>query len=206
MGNPPYPGPVRLLRQVVDRWNLLIRELTKFGIIGLVNTAIDFAVLNAILLAADAPLKAKVASTTVSATTSYFMNRHWTFRHRSRSGLRREYSLFFIFNGVGLAIALTILGITKYGLGLESLVAINIANLLGLVIGTVFRFWSYRRWVFLHPEDADVTIGTPEAAAEDAAIADGVVPNRGVSNGAVPDAAVSGRTVDVATEGIAARR
>lgn len=153
---------------------MLLRELTKFGIIGVVNTLIDFVVLNAFLFIG--PLKAKVISTVVSATTSYFMNRHWTFRHRSRSGLRREYGLFFVFNGIGLAIALTVLGITRYGLGLEGRVAINVANLVGLVLGTVFRFWSYRRWVFLHPEDVELTIGTPESAAEDVALEERAAP------------------------------
>jgi hypothetical protein len=29
-----------------------------------------------------------------------------------------------------------------------------VAKTIGLVLGTLFRFWSYRKWVFLHPEDA----------------------------------------------------
>jgi putative flippase GtrA len=48
---------------------------------------------------------AKTTSVAVAATSSYFMNRHWTFRHRARTGLRREYTLFFLLNGVGLLIA-----------------------------------------------------------------------------------------------------
>jgi putative flippase GtrA len=150
-----YPGSVRrLLRVFYDRWHHLIREMTKFGIIGVFNTALDFVVFNALHFGLGiGPLTSQCLSVVVSATSSYFMNRHWTFRHRARSGLRREYMLFFLFNGVGLAIALAVLAVTRYGMGLEDPVSLNIAKIVGLVLGTLFRFWSYRRWVFLHPED-----------------------------------------------------
>ena len=73
--------------------------MAKFGIIGIVNTLLDLAIWNALLFIG--PIKAQIISTVVAATSSYFMNRHWTFRHRARSGLRREYILFFVFNGSG---------------------------------------------------------------------------------------------------------
>jgi len=85
----------------------------------------------------------------VATTVSYAGNRHWTFRRRGRSSVRREYLLFFLLNGVGLAIALTCLAISHYLLDFTSRVSDNIAaNVIGLGLGTAFRFWSYRRWVF----------------------------------------------------------
>jgi putative flippase GtrA len=156
---------VNFLRRLYDGWHRLIREFTKFGIIGVVNTVLDFAIFNALL--PIGPLKAQVVATTIAATSSYFMNRHWTFRHRARSGLRREYALFFLFNGIGLAIALAVLGITKYGLGHDDRVSINIAKAVGLVLGTLFRFWSYRKWVFLHPEDTLYEPDTEPDSPED---------------------------------------
>jgi putative flippase GtrA len=153
---------VNFLRRLSDGWRKLIHEFTKFGIIGLVNTVVDYAIFNA--LYDIGPLKAQVVATVIAATSSYFMNRHWTFRDRARSGLRREYVLFFLFNGIGLAIALAVLGVTKYGLGFESQFAGNVAKTVGLVLGTLFRFWSYRRWVFLHPEDAVFATPDPEPA------------------------------------------
>ena len=54
-------------------------------------------------------------------------------------------------------IALTCLFISHYALGFTSRLADNIAaNGIGLALGTMFRFWSYRRWVFpeLLPEAA----------------------------------------------------
>ena len=110
----------------------------------------------------DKPLTAKVVSVAVATTFAYFGNRYWTFRHRGRTSFGREYLLFFVLNGVGMAISVSCLWISHYLLGFTSALADNIsANVIGLALGTLFRFWSYRRWVF--PEDAE--------AADEAAIA-----------------------------------
>ena len=54
---------------------------------------------------------------------------------------------------VGLAIALGCLAISHYVMGFHTGIADNISgNGVGLVLGTMFRFWAYRRWVF--PEAA----------------------------------------------------
>jgi len=111
---------------------------------------------------------AAAPSVVLAVTFAYFGNRHWTFRHRDRSGLGREYALFFMLNAVGLLIALTCLFFSHYVLGLQGPLADNVsANGVGLALGTTFRFWSYRKWVF--PEIAD-----DELAAElDAEVAQG---------------------------------
>jgi putative flippase GtrA len=178
MASSAYPSYVNLVRAFLDRWHKLIREFAKFGVIGVVNTVIDFGLFNLLqqnwqvaghhFLLHGAPLKATVVATTVSATTSYFMNRHWTFRHRERSGLTREYMLFFVFNGIGLAIQLGMLGAAKYGFGINSLFWLNWVKVAGVGIGTVFRFWTYQTWVFRHPEDAIyATEGDPVDALDD---------------------------------------
>ena len=47
-------------------------------------------------------------------------------------------------NAIGLAISLMCLFISHYVLDLTSALADNIsANVIGLVLGTTFRFWSY---------------------------------------------------------------
>jgi putative flippase GtrA len=116
-----------------------------------INTALDFAVWNALLFIG--PIKAQIVSTIISATSSYFMNRHWTFRHRARSSLRREYVLFFVFNLVGLVITAGILAVASYAFDIHHAAALNLVKAFGIVVATVFRYWAYRRWVFLHPDD-----------------------------------------------------
>ncbi|WP_051798171.1 GtrA family protein [Catenuloplanes japonicus] len=141
---------MRLLRLLPERWQKLIREAAKFGIVGGVNFAINFAVFNALILTVmrGGELKANVIATVIATTTSYLMNRHWTYRDRPKSSMRREYVLFFFFNGIGLGIELGVLAGFKYGLGLHTLLALNIAKFGGQVLGTIFRFWSYRTFVF----------------------------------------------------------
>ena len=102
---------------------------------------------------------------------AYIGNRLWTFRRRSRSGIGREYSLFFLLNAVGLAIALGCLATSHYLLGFTGRLADNIAaNVVGLVLGTTFRFWSYRRFVFpaLLPEEAEPNRGRRAGTSEPA--------------------------------------
>ena len=141
-------------RTLYGRLGHLFQELMKFGVVGAFAFVVDVTIFNVLRHGSmeDKPLTAKLISTVAATTVAYFGNRHWTFRHRERSGLRREYTLFFLFNAVGLAIALGCLGISHYVLGFTGTLADNIAaNVVGMAFGTIFRFWSYRRFVFVAP-------------------------------------------------------
>jgi putative flippase GtrA len=141
-------------------------ELAKFGTIGAISYVIDVGIFNALRFASDEgllhdkPLTAKAISVAVATTFAYFGNRFWTFKHRARTSFRREYVLFFALNGVAMAIALLCLWLSHYVLNYTTPLADNIsANVIGLVLGTVFRFWGYRKWVFLEqPEVSDAAI------------------------------------------------
>ena len=131
------------------------KERGKFGVIGLVAYLIDLALFNLLRFAGgegplfDKPLTAKVISVLVATTFAYFGNRNWTFKDRSRSSFRRQYTLFFVLNAVGMIISLSCLWVSHYLLGFESALADNIsANGVGLILGTIFRFWGYHTWVF----------------------------------------------------------
>ena len=146
-----------LVRSVYDRFQVLIHEVAKFGLVGAFNAVLDIALFNWLHFRVGiGPMTSKALSTTVAATSSYFMNRHWSFAHRARTGIRREYVLFIVLSAVGLAIAEGCIAVAHYALGLRSVLALNIAgNGVGLVLGTLWRFWSFKRWVFL-PNDPDL--------------------------------------------------
>ena len=99
----------------------------------------------------------------VAATLAFAGNRYWTFRHRAASGLGREYFLFFVLNGVGLLIQLLCIGFTHYTLKLDDHFSYNVALIVGIGLGTLFRFWSYKKWVFLPPQlpAVDARTGLP---------------------------------------------
>lgn len=155
------------MQSLYARFRHLFHEVAKFGSVGAAAFVIDVGVFNG-LTAPSSPLHhkvltAKAVSTTLAATFAYFGNRQWTWKDRSRTGLGREYGLFFLFNAIGLGIAEACLAISEYGLQEHSVLARNVsANGFGLVLGTLFRFWAYRRWVFI---DADDPLRSEEAAS-----------------------------------------
>jgi putative flippase GtrA len=151
----PAVGTLSRVKALWERFGHLVHELGKFGVVGGVAYLIDVGVFN-LFLTATGELWAKVISTAIAASAAFVGNRFWTWRDRERSGLRREYLLYFFFNAVGLAIALACLEISHRGLGhfwpgvFHTRLADNIAAQgVGLVLGTTFRFWSYKRFVFL---------------------------------------------------------
>ena len=141
------PAPTGRLSAPIRK---LIEEAAKFGIVGLVNAVLDFALFN--LLTASAlkghPLTANAISTFVATLSAYLMNRHWSFKHRQQSAVRRELSIFILINGVAFGIGSLCLAVSHYGFNFESTLANNLAKLVGLGLGTIFRFWAYRRHVW----------------------------------------------------------
>jgi len=138
------------VQRLPQRWQGLIHELAKFGTIGVVNLFVNVGVSNLLWLTVfkDSEVKGKAVATVVATIAAYFMNRHWTYRDRPKSALHREYALFFFFNLVGLVIETGVLTLGKYGLGITHLVALNLFTGIGIVLGTIFRFWAYRTHVF----------------------------------------------------------
>jgi putative flippase GtrA len=169
-GRPPRRWPVSRkvapVRGWYRRWRTIIGEAWRFGIVGAANVVINFVVFNALALTLfpGGELKANIVATAVATTTSYLMNRGWTFRHRKTSRIPREYVLFFVFNALALGIELGVMGAAKYGLGLTTLLALNLAKAAGLGLGTVFRFWTYRTFVFAGEPAAPATVAAPAPA------------------------------------------
>ena len=137
--------------KVPARFHKIGDEIAKFGTIGIINIFVNSAVVNLLWLTPwlhGSQVKAKAVATVVAATSAYFMNRHWTYRNRPKSSLRREYTLFFAFNLVGLLIEVGAVSVAKYWLHRTDLLVLNIFSLIGIGLGTMFRFWAYRTHVF----------------------------------------------------------
>jgi putative flippase GtrA len=132
-------------------------EVAKFGTVGALAFVIDvglFNVLRATLLQ-DSPLTAKGISAVVATSFAFLANRHWTYRDRARTGYGRETVLFFATNAAALLISWACLATSHYLLGLDSQLADNVSgNIIGVALGTLFRFWVYRTWVFPEQPEA----------------------------------------------------
>lgn len=159
-------GISSLREHVRTSWRILLKEVTAFGAIGVVCLVIDLSIYN--LLSPIGWLKAKCVSTVVATTIAYIGNRHLSFSHRARTSLGRETSFFFAINLMVLAISELILALFAYPFNQRNdHIVMNIVNLATIGLGTVFRFWSYKRFVFLHPDrvhapDADLDVELAE--------------------------------------------
>ena len=129
-------------------------EVAKFGTVGAMAYVIDVGVFNLLQIEgfspiSEKPITAKVMSSVLATLFAYAGNRYWAFAHREVGSHRLSLTLFFAFNVVGMGIASLCLAFTHYALGLDSALADNIsANLIGTGLGTLFRFWAYRRFIF----------------------------------------------------------
>ena len=132
----------------------LRREFGKFFSVGALGYVVGVGGFNLLVHTQNAPFKDKpltgsILSGVASILIAYVGNRHWTWKDRKRSGARRAVTLFFIINAITLTFGVICLAISRYVLNLDSALADNIsANVIGVGLGTIFRFWSYRTIVF----------------------------------------------------------
>jgi putative flippase GtrA len=140
------------------------------------------------------PMISKAISLTAATVLTYLGSRFWTFRHRVNQALLREGALFAVLNLVGLGIAEVVIATATYGFGLKSALAYNAASVAGTGLGTIFRYFSYKKWVFL-PDVGSGAVGAASGVGVvGAAGAVGVVGAAGGVGAAVAagEAAVSG--------------
>ena len=134
----------------------VLGDLMRFALVGGVGVVVDVGVFNllrATVLAdgrvTGAVLIAKAISITAAILTNWAGNRWWTFRTHRRARMLPEAAAFFAVSLIGSAISLACLAMSHYALGFTSALADNVsANMIGLVLGSAFRFVASRAWVF----------------------------------------------------------
>ena len=157
---------VAKLRGTLD---VVYREMLKFGAVGAVAFVVDVGLFNLFtsgLWPGDAapPLDghekiAKIVSASIATVVAWLGNRYWSFRHRRQTSRSREFTAFALMNVVAMGIAVLCLTVSHDVLGFTSHLADNVSgNVVGIGLGTLFRFWAYRTFVFtqfIDPEGRD---------------------------------------------------
>lgn len=144
--------------------NVNVKQITRFGLVGVVNTAIDLGVLNALLYLWPPSSYAWVALYNSAAffaavTCSYILNKRFTYGDRGAYSYR-QFGRFVCLSLCGLGLNNAVLySIIAYIFGGQYTVAhVNAAKLAAIVTAAAFNYLSYRRLVF-------VTASPPPSAA-----------------------------------------
>lgn len=163
----PVPSRRQTLRV---RLSLLTREIAKFGAVGGVGLLVNLAVFNLVRHTTELQVvRASILATVVAIGCNYVGFRHFAYRDRDKSRRTKELTLFLLFSAVGLVIENGVLYTATYGFGWDGPLRSNVFKFLGIGVATLFRFWSYRTWVFRRlqpepePEPASVGDGLQEA-------------------------------------------
>ncbi|MFI5759071.1 GtrA family protein [Streptomyces sp. NPDC051569] len=137
------------LRARLDRLDRLVHEVAKFGAVGGAGLLVNLLVFNVVRHTTElAVVRASVLATVVSIAFNYAGFRYFTYRDRDKSGRTKELTLFLLFSAIGLVIENGMLYAATYGFGWDSPLQSNVFKFVGIGVATLFRFWSYRTWVF----------------------------------------------------------
>lgn len=131
-------------------------QFIKFATVGVLNTAIDFGILNLLMWGSGIYKGSWIflfntLSFSVAAANSYFFNKYWTFGELSkiRAG---QFAKFFIISvggaliNSGIVFAVTTFIPPAFGLG-EELWA-NLAKIIATAIAWIWNFTMYKYIVF----------------------------------------------------------
>ncbi|MBF4161821.1 GtrA family protein [Nocardioides acrostichi] len=142
------------------RWRRFVDEAWRFLAVGGLATIIALFLFNLLVhgfgtplaVLADQPLVAYVVANLVGMAVSYRGSRDFAFRHREPVHADGGRTAFVVINVATMAIPVACLFVSRNLLGLDDPVSDNLsANVIGLVLGLVTRFWLFRRFVFRHP-------------------------------------------------------
>ena len=149
---------MNLIRDTYLRFQVLVHEVAKFGVVGAVGFVVQLVVQNALHSGAKiGALTSVVIAFLIASVVTFVGNRHWAFKHRKGKGLTHETILFVVLNGVALLIQVGIVDVAYYEMGFKDGLSYNIASIIGIGIGTLFRLYTYRKFVFREqrPEEAE---------------------------------------------------
>lgn len=153
-------GHSSLRDYIRSQWRILLKEIAAFGLVGGLALIIELGLFA--WLADHGALKAKIVSATVATLFAYFGNKYLSFSHRARTSIGRETSFFFGINAIAVGFSEAVIALFVYPLHFDhGSLTVFMVNVVTIGLGTIFRFWAYKRFVFLHPDrvhsrDADL--------------------------------------------------
>ncbi len=141
-----------------------LAQFSRFAVVGILNTGIDLLVLNAETLLTGIKdgsgyAVQKAVSFSVAAVFSYFLNKHWTFGDRSKTGQKKKLAQFFAISImaalINVSVATAVVTYVKEWINpllsmdmLTDQLWVNIGALCGTGAGLLWNFLGYKFVVF----------------------------------------------------------
>lgn len=123
----------------------------RFAVVGGANTALDFAILFILTFAGLDKIVANYISTGASLIFSFFVNKSFTFKHKTGNA-KKQFALFLIITLIGLWVIQPIIiwGVTSALASVVSNEAINlfIAKFIATIASLIWNYLLYSRIVF----------------------------------------------------------
>jgi putative flippase GtrA len=138
------------IRDTYYRFQLLIHETAKFGVVGIVGALVQFAIQTPLYVTFHmGAITSQFIAIVFAIAVTYIGNRYWAFKHRKTDNIARESVIFFVMSGIGTVIQLGVTAIGVDGLNLRTGIAYTLITCVGIGVGTIFRLFAYKKFVFL---------------------------------------------------------
>ena len=133
------------------------RQFSRFVVVGFINTAIDFFVLNVLSFLTGIEKGAGAAALSgisflIANLNSYILNKKWTFKEHSAKNVARQFTKFFSVSLGGMVINLVVVGIlTTYvqsPFEMDGKIWLNISKAAAIGIALFWNFFGYKFFVF----------------------------------------------------------
>lgn len=126
--------------------NRIFGHINKFGIVGCLNTAIDFGLFSILNSGFNVSyVISQIISYSAGTLNSYLCNKFWTFNDtRTNKKATNEVIQFIVVNVASLTVSIISLGILLKNNSMNSF----IAKIISMVSAQVVNFVGYRFWVF----------------------------------------------------------